>query len=453
MTRRGSGALGYALLALAALTLAGFAWSFPPALILYAVAAAFGVRAYRRRVALVWRGEAPEPRPLVFVEPRLAVAPSIFGHAVPEGYRLASLYFGTGLIDRSETLDHGFRYHVLDRIPTSRPTPPLAALLDARARALRQRSDAEDAPLRLLWSGGVDSTAAACALMRAFADAPGRLEIFWSAESRAEYPWFFTRHVRGWPARRKIKSVREAFQGRAIVTTGEHGDQLFGSMKALALDAVDLAAPWPDRFPRVLAQELGEARRADAVMAYLSPQIAAAPAEAAPQRLFDLLWWLNFSLKWQAVSLRMLADGDPKHWAAKPRTHHFFQTEGFQLWALANADKRIRGGASGFDWPSYKWPLKDAIYAFTADAAYRDAKEKEPSLRGRMGRRPWATRGLALGVAADGEALYQPYDRSLALAAADKSGDGEELGIEFQIGSEREKKLWAPLDDADGGGE
>lgn len=394
------------------------------------------ISAIGRFVSHLWSAErrkrrlqekAPEG-PLVFLDAKLAVAPAIAGHAVPEGYRLASLFFGAGLIDRTRTLDHGFPYEVLDPIPTPAPVAGMGDLLKRRATEIRRRADAAGKPVRLFWSGGIDSTAAACALLQTYVDAPQRLEIVYTRESISEYRHFHRRHIAGHPSARRVSNLREALNDRAILCTGEHGDQLFGSMKAMNLRWSDLQAPWQDSFPRILRRQLRRAVRADTALRYLEPQIRACPVPL--DTLFDLLWWLNFSLKWQSVSLRLFADGFSGTWALREQCEHFFRPEPFQLWALANPDKRIKD-----DWRSYKWPLKQEILNFTGDRRYFERKLKVPSLNGRMGARVTSLQGLALGVAASGAYAVQDFDHSLR-------GDESWLAIELSY----EGRLWRALE-------
>ncbi|MEM9725846.1 MAG: hypothetical protein AAF909_10320 [Pseudomonadota bacterium] len=395
-------------------------------------------RASARRARLI-RGPRPKG-PIVFLNARMGVAPAIMGptRPTPEGYRLACLFFGAGLIDRTGVLDHGFDAALLDPAPDApeRGDPArkkeMATLLSERAAELRRLSETRRAPVRLFWSGGIDSTAAACALLDAFIDAPRRLEIVHTAASEREYPLFYKRYVVTHPTHRRVANIRSALAGDAILCTGEHGDQLFGSLKARRLRWSALQAPWERSLPPILARQLGGGTRADAMLRYLEPQIRACPIPLP--RLFDLLWWWNFSMKWQAVSLRLFADGTEASWAARDRAAHFYRSEAFQLWSLSHPDERIKG-----NWKTYKWPLKEAIRAFTRDDRYFARKEKEPSLRGGLGARDPAHKGLALAVTADGGFYFREFDDSL------RSDGGEGGGFSFSYSGER--RLWRDLED------
>jgi hypothetical protein len=102
--------------------------------------------------------------------------------------------------------------------------------------------------------------------------------------------------------------------------------------------------------------------------------------------LFEFVWWINFTLKWQTVYTRMLTFTNPQNTSGITETYlrdyyaPFYGTEQFQLWSLNNPDKRIKD-----TWLSYKWPCKEIIYEFTHDAEYRATKMKAGSLGAFMG--------------------------------------------------------------------
>lgn len=409
---------------------------------------------YLVRYMQIWWGFFPDRRPLIYLDGRMGVRPTVLANPIPDGYRLACLFFGSGLIDRTRTLDHGFRYEVLDPIPDALGTDcAIASLCDQRAHRIAEVARTGSRPIHLLWSGGIDSTTAAVALIKALdsADDLKRLKIFYSPASRSEYPAFFFTHIKGKISWEKIRSITPAFAGNAVVVTGELGDQLFGSSTALGLPFDLLGRPWQEALPELLAQRFASDRRAAAMTAYLSPQILRAPV--AITNLYDCLWWLNFSLKWQPVSLRMMAgQTDTPPLQLRERVQHFFQTNGFQLWALRNPDKRIRG-----TWQTYKWPLRDYIFAFTGDANYRDTKLKQPSLRGMMQRRVARS---ALALTAAGQLVSQLADESLRRplpAEQGESSDGPEVevSIEYTVrfsrperfDAKQEEPLWENLAD------
>ena len=382
-----------------------------------------------------WRGREPHAVPLRFINARMAVRPTILGHVVPDGYRLACLYFGAGLVDRTGTLDHGFAYDILDPIPEIGSFDmDLADLCDRRAQAIVERTERDGVSLALAWSGGIDSTAACAALLKVLSGKDVGLRIVHSRESIREYRRFYDQFIKGKLRRTPISSIQQAYAGKHVLVTGEHGDQLFGSAKAMEIDFDDLKANWADVFPSILRQKLASPERADALIRYLEPQISKSPVSL--YTLFDLLWWINFSMKWQAVSQRIPASiGDADDFqGAMARTEHFFRTDDFQRWSMANPGQRIRFG----NWASYKWPLKDYIKAFTDDNDYRYSKTKQPSLRGLDNK---SYKNKALAIDAKGRLWLESYNKALKEKG---SGDRSEFYVEHEI------DLW---DQIDGDGE
>ena len=113
----------------------------------------------------------------------------------------------------------------------------LDAAMMARARELWAEADGASPPaqVRVMWSGGIDSTAALVSLLRAAGEGNGgrahRLVVVLDDESRAEYPRFYRETIAGRLREepRDERSVSAIDGGGGPVVTGELGDQLFGS--------------------------------------------------------------------------------------------------------------------------------------------------------------------------------------------------------------------------------
>lgn len=431
------------LMALFIATIFGYVsfWVFVSVLLVAALIA------FILRSQIYWRGSEPYADAIVHVNAHMAVRPTILKHTPPDGYRLACLYFGSGLIDRTGMLDHGFRYDVFDQIPVHNDrVKPFEDLCDRRAHNIVQEARRRNLQINLLWSGGIDSTTACIALMRATKGQSDRLRVFLSKESRKEYPLFFKEHLSDKIKVTWIDHVGEAYKNDGLVVTGELGDQLFGSAKALEVPVRSLLRPMAEAFPGPLRRpwedelygrlkmRLASEQRAHAVLDYLSPQINAAPV--AVEDLFTCLWWMNFSLKWQPVSLRMInATRNLTLSEFRSQTAHFFQTDDFQQWALKHAGQGVRE-----DWTTYKWAARDYIYAFTGDQKYHAEKAKLPSLRGLMNP---AEPGAALAIGVGGDMLRQEQDHSL------RERQSGESGVEISFERGREDQLWDDLDDGE----
>ncbi|MDP6344371.1 MAG: hypothetical protein QF578_17200 [Alphaproteobacteria bacterium] len=287
-------------------------------------------------------------------------------------------------IDRSHTLaPPGLRMEVADPIPDA---AGFTAHFDDVCLARAEQILDEDREIAVFWSGGIDSTTALSALLMQAAPADrARLHVFLRPRSIGEYPEFFAAHVRDLPHTVITGHGANAFQAgpsrtfssdvgpvlgqqasEKLVVTGEHGDQVFGSIK-LAENPEWIGQP-PDRY---LNDPAFDGFRDD-----IERLNAACPVPIGD--IDTMLWWWNFAVKWQEISYRSLADlRDPSSFR---NIRHFFQTDDFQKWSIANPDLKIRDSLA-----SYKWPAKDFIYAFAGDADYRDHKVKVGSLRVRIG--------------------------------------------------------------------
>ncbi|MEL7159218.1 MAG: hypothetical protein AAFN92_00560 [Bacteroidota bacterium] len=301
------------------------------------------------------------------------------GRKLPEADVLACKFFDCGIIDRSGTLDLGFDYKVLDPISQGEPEESgFGAICDAVATDLCTRARAQERKIRVLWSGGIDSTVALIGLLKALPETEyHRLEVLLNMISINEYPLFFRRYILNKvPFRQVPAPITQHFGKRQLIVTGEHGDQLFGSDKLLPLIANGLAyESWEDVLPLHLFEKFGKAKKVDRLLDYLRPQIAAAPVPI--RSTYELFWWLNYSLKWQQVTLRLPVftfSEDVR--GVYDRTCHFFRDDRFQRWSIANHPNRHSEGLS-----DYKLPAKRYIHAFTGDDDYLQNKTKEPSLK------------------------------------------------------------------------
>ena len=294
-------------------------------------------------------------------------------------YIEACRFFSAPLIDRTETLDAGIEFEVLDRLKDfSISEKSFSGICAERAEAICQRSFTEDRNIQLLWSGGIDSTLALISIFKELEKSgqPDRLQIVLSKESVAEYPAFFRDVIE-----HKLQyilfdpPIYDFLDAEKIIVTGEHGDQLFGSDKIQHFMLTNQAfRPFEEILPLVIARKLGSTKSVDAVISYLAPQIEKAPVRI--ETLFDFLWWMNFSLKWQHVSLRMFYSIEDEKFSLDKNFIHFFSAKDFQNWSISNHDLKIKK-----TWKSYKYIAKECIFDFHKDENYLLNKEKEQSLK------------------------------------------------------------------------
>jgi len=286
-------------------------------------------------------------------------------------------FFGATLIDRTETLDTGIPFSVLDPISQLTFTAlSFDEICVLRAKEIIEYNSKKN--IRVFWSGGIDSTVALISLITCLreTDGLGRLKVLLSKESIAEYPSFYKDEIEGELDYMVITgTIYDHINLNEINVTGEHGDQIFGSDKLkYAILSKEAYRPYTEVLPYFISRKLGNEKYTKSIIEYLNPQVKASPLPI--ETYYDYLWWMNFSLKWQNVSLRLLYGLGRTEEDLNHSFFHFFQSTHFQNWSISNHHKKIKT-----NWNTYKYIAKAYIYAFHKDDNYFKYKEKEPSLK------------------------------------------------------------------------
>lgn len=307
------------------------------------------------------------------------------GQRFSPDYIDACRFLHCSIIDRTGTIAPGFAYSALDPMPETRfVRQSFGDLCDEIGGELVAEALATSKRISLLWSGGIDSTAALIAIMKA-ATRHGCLDclrVLLSVDSVREYPDFYLEFICDRIVHAPVlRPISAGLDPADLNVTGEHGDQLFGSHILDSYVRRGLAgAPWRDILPFVIRERLGSWRPVRQVQRLLDPVIASAPVRI--RTLFDYFWWLNFSLKWQEVSLRLPAFRGDDALGVYQSLRHFYRDERFQQWAMASTP-----GTNLGHWSRYKDASKQYILAFTNDRFYFERKEKQDSLRNVMASR------------------------------------------------------------------
>ena len=182
--------------------------------------------------------------------------------------------------------------------------------------------------------------------------------------------------------------------------------------------APGLAKPWQEALlPALFEMRLLAGDDVGAWEQWIAPQLAQAPFPIVSA--FDVLWWLNFSCKWQQVGMRCCHDGGSAlapvfqgrggdvlgggctrmeavrgmpgsqegRGAEATKTvsnllggiRHFYDDPRLELWACL-PECHARKFADLGRWSSYKEPLKRFIFDFARDEEYYLHKQKVASL-------------------------------------------------------------------------
>ena len=289
-------------------------------------------------------------------------------------------------LDRTNTIQIPFRVKSLFPMPEMRPmTKTFEEICNERAIELLTRADQLQVPLNVFYSGGIDSTLVLVSLLKNATPAQkANLVVLLSEESIMENPNFYRDHIYGKLRVDSVNMFPHLIGQARVFVGGEHNDQLFGSDmmgKLITQFGPSIIQKPYDRavffefFNGILEDKAGTEFYLD----LFERLKTAAPVAIVTNQ--DYLWWINFSLKFQTVFMRMLCRTAPRNIARinadyiSTYYNHFYNTEDFQLWSMNNMDKKIKD-----QWKTYKWVCKDIIYEYTKDAEYRDNKLKRGSL-------------------------------------------------------------------------
>lgn len=299
------------------------------------------------------------------------------------------LPLAVGICDRTESFQQPLRLTIADtcKLPTLRTTNlSYTDCCDNRAKELFDLSEATAKPLRVYWSGGIDSTNILVSFLRNYsiAQLKDKIKVVMNSKSMMENPKFYHDYVL--PNFELISSefTPWMFDGKAIIVTGELNDQLFGSDMMRNYLITDGADKLNAKFSRDDMFEYIDRKIQDARISNLMIDGILTSAKTYGLELeknSDFFWWYNIGFKWQNVHYRIYMLTIPsqvpnitKEWDEQ-HMKHFYETDDFQLWSFNNPDIRVIPS-----WKDYKNIAKQDIFAFNNDEDYLMNKVKTGSL-------------------------------------------------------------------------
>lgn len=239
--------------------------------------------------------------------------------------------------------------------------------------------------ITVLWSGGIDSTYIMSLMVELDIldklHGHDRLTIGLNSESIREYPVFYERYIKKYmDCVVQADWILKYPENYGTIITGEMADNLVGSLTmkscvdyyndfSLVHKKWGIAADWLGRNLDVDDKTI--------LRDFIEASVAGAPVEIVTNH--DLMWYLNFNYKWQAVNFRIVshADNQVSGNTLINNLKHFFNTLDFQRWSM-----HVGHYFTGSSWREYKMPLKEQIYSVTGDTDYYKNKTKYPSLPG-----------------------------------------------------------------------
>lgn len=238
--------------------------------------------------------------------------------------------------------------------------------------------------VNVLWSGGIDSTYILTLMIElGIADKlfkENRLTIGLNLDSIRENPKLYEDFI-------KPKYISCVVQSDNLISnpipdqitiTGEMADNLVGSltMKSCVDYYNDFQVIYKDKQVAIdwMARKLEKPEK-NILQEFIENVCHSSPVEIVNSH--DLLWYLNFNFKWQAVNFRIVSHSKNQE-VGNTLIHnlkHFFNTEEFQQWSMTEGHH-----FKGNSWAEYKTVMKKQIYKITSDQEYFNNKTKHPSL-------------------------------------------------------------------------
>ena len=241
-----------------------------------------------------------------------------------------------------------------------------------RVREIIAKQDKLNVPIRLMYSGGIDSSLVLVSFIKEIgqAECEKRIQLVMSFESIEENPWMWERVLRRSQFQVMCSESLSSDWGRdRIIVGGEFNDQLLGS--DLYRDIVrwrgdaTLHQPWTADLIRDYHLFKGLSAADADIWTRIHVQHAQ-NARCPVETVTDWLWWLNFSCKWNSVYFRVLMyarDHSQINQAyLEDYYYQFFGDNNFQKWSMRDREHKIQD-----TWINYKWHARNLVAEFCGD--------------------------------------------------------------------------------------
>jgi len=302
-------------------------------------------------------------------------------HSVPGGQNFSDYFriFSQNIsaIDRTNTLKFPLKTKIMPFMEMPKFIPfadSFADVCDRRAIQLMEQAKKTGKKLAIMYSGGIDSTAILCSLLKNCGkqDLKDHVIVLLSHVSINENPNFYYDHVIKYFE--CISSYRFPFflgNDDYLFVSGENADQLFGSQVIGEYTKMypysDMMKPIDEVKDRIIdwmVIKLKDRKRSEYWFDKLKQLAGAAPISI--DTAYKFFWWVNFTTKWQSVYVRILAFAQNQDNIKLEENYTtFFSPVEFQLWSLNNSDSLMA------DVPSMsKWVAKQYILDYNGDESY-----------------------------------------------------------------------------------
>ena len=223
--------------------------------------------------------------------------------------------------------------------------------------------------LMVTWSGGIDSTGVLVSLIKAAGSNTDQIKVMFESRAIEENPDFYNNHIKD---KLNHEIFTEYFAAKCLpgtnelVVNGDNTAQIFGMSKTSFMDN-----RYDDWRPYVRSK-IADDVEYNFYMEKAEQQFAHSPFPI--ETIFDLHWWVPFSMRWTNPQVRMWRVANDYTEEMYERTIPFFGTDDFQIWSMLNHDKKLGNTAA-----SYKLVMKDIIYDYDGNDNYYDTMTSRPS--------------------------------------------------------------------------
>lgn len=288
------------------------------------------------------------------------------------------------IIDRTNSLNVPFDYEILYPIP-NRPESisyTFGEVCIERAKHILETNN----KICLLYSGGLDSTVVLLSFYLAIKEGIGsfdQIEIGSSPYSIIENPVLWHKFIL---PNFKVDSINNTLNRMGQINEhdtryvmGENADQLFGSDILLSNFHLFTVPLTKDNILKFLKDRKISQDAFSYLMDSLWELYIQCPRKLST--MADLIWWLNFSCKWQSVSLRTLCFTNFLNLGSSvsilDKFETFFNTPKFQILSLYTDLAKWGEIPTNYN---YKLASRDFIGLIPELSSYKDNKIKVPSL-------------------------------------------------------------------------
>jgi hypothetical protein len=250
------------------------------------------------------------------------------------------------------------------------------------ARRLFAQQDKLGVPIRLLYSGGIDSSMILVSLIKevGLAEVEKRVQLVMNMDSIEENPWLWEKIIRRSRMEFLNSEENSTDWGKdRILVAGEGNDQLFGSdiykdMARWKGDGGVLDLYWTeDLIMEYLTWKNMTPDQAETWTVLFSKLLKSAPCSVVT--IADWWWWVNITCKWSCVYFRIPAVAqDPSMINQEYVDNYYYQfynTTEHQLWSMVDREHKHKGNLL-----SYKYHAKELVADFLGGKEYLNKAKK-----------------------------------------------------------------------------